>query len=204
MWSVNHFYRIIEFYERAEFNVYADLKHQTGAGQMVFAEILLQYPPSSLWPSVNAETVVCLPKVSSVKIAARWCWCEGWVLTNQRPGMTPGCVRCPGPRLWPQITPQLPAWRRGKYGRMRPSPVRVIRDDGGESIMSFLLVIMTISWPLIGQMEWCVHCGMGKGRRGGERKCVPDLEYLVLVWSSQLPGEAPSPGLPWPPLASPS
>ena len=42
MWSVNHSNRNIEFYERAEFNVYADLKHQMGgAGQMVFAEILL-------------------------------------------------------------------------------------------------------------------------------------------------------------------
>ena len=42
MWSVNHSNRIIEFYERAEYNVYADLKHQMGgAGQMVFAEILL-------------------------------------------------------------------------------------------------------------------------------------------------------------------
>ena len=147
MWSVNHFYRIIEFYERAEFNVYADLKHQTGAGQMVFAEILLQNLPHHSDPASQRRqlSVVCLPKLSSVKIAARWCWCKGWVLTNQRPGMTPGCVRCPGPRIWPQITPQLPAWRRGKYGRMRLSPVRVIRDDGGESIMSFLLVIMTIS-----------------------------------------------------------
>ena len=59
---------------------------------------------------------------------------------------------------------------------------------------------MTISRPLIGQMEWCVHCGMGKGRRGGEWKCrectEPGVPCTCLIIAVTRRGSLP--GLPWP------
>ena len=63
---------------------------------MVFAEIPLQSPPTLTRHSGDSclftEAVLC----KNCRQMVWLCWCEGWVLTNQRPGMTPGCFRAPG------------------------------------------------------------------------------------------------------------
>ena len=174
------------------------------AGQVVFAcGDFFAISPSL--GQITAETVVSLPKLSSVKIAARWCSVLVRGVGPDQSEARDDTRLCPGPgpRFYPQIAPQLPAWRLGKYGGMCPNPIRDVRGDGCKGLCCFWLVTMTISWPLICQMEFCVYCGIGKGGRIEERKCIQ--EYQVLVWSSQFSGEAPSP----PPLpglapASPS
>ena len=142
------------------------------------------YNLPSLWP-VIAETVVCLPKLSSVKIAARWCSLLVWGVGPDQSEAGDDTQLCPGSgtRVYPQIAPQLPAWRRGEYGRMCPDPVRDIRGDVWKRLMTCHHDNILPSYCSNGIFAFSVKWE----RKGGEGKCI--LEYLVLdVWSSQLPG----------------
>ena len=73
---------------------------------------------------ITVWTVVSLPKLSSVKIAARWCSVLVRGVGPDQSEARDDTRLCPGsgPRFYPQIAPQLPAWRRGnteEYVRTR-------------------------------------------------------------------------------------
>ena len=202
MWSVNHSFIVLSSFMR-ELNLMCMQiwNIRRTLDRWYLRRFFYKIPRHHSDPASQRRqlSVVCLPKLSSLCKNCRQMVLVRGVGPDQSEARDDTRL-CPGPHFWPQIAPQLPAWRRGKCGRMRPSPVRVIRYSGGERIISFWLVIMTISWPLIGQMEWCIHCGMGKGGRGGEWKCRECTEAGVpctcLIIAVTRRGSLP--GLPWP------